>query len=292
MEKRIEARRFYEFLDKEVHARCKQRQADTNSIITDEDIDRIVESGAKTAKEKAFISLLHETGCRASEFLNLKVGDIKVKESYAEIEIPDGKTGKRVVYVTRAVPALLRYLDIHPFKNDNDSFLWLSESHSNLNAPLLHGGGKKLINRCFKRAGITKKHNWHWFRHSRATILAPKLTEVLLCKYMGWTIGSRQVKTYVHLSAKQLEDTFLALHGLKPREDETEKPIKCVCGTMNSSRERYCFKCYRPLRMETLIQEQELVDSQINKTIQFFMEMSKNPALMQEFQRFKDQQSK
>jgi len=285
-EQRIEAKKLYTYLEKEVSSNYKQRQADPNTIINDDEISIIIDKGAKTPKEKAFLSLLHETGCRASEFLNLKIGNIKMKESYIEINVPDGKTGKRVIYATKSIPYIIRYLDIHPYKNNNNSYLWLSDARFNLNQPLQHRGGQKLINRCFERAGIAKRHNWHWFRHSRATILAPKLTEVMLCKYMGWTTG-KMIKTYVHLCNNQLEDTFLALHGIKSKKDETEKPIKCICGALNNPKERYCFKCYKPLKVETVIQDQELINSEVNKTIKFFMEMAKNPELMKKFEEFK-----
>ena len=212
---------------------------------------------------------------------------IELKENHALIHLPDGKTGKRVIPVSKSIPYLLKYLDIHPFKNNKDKGLWVSEARYNLNEPILHKGTQKLIDRCFARAKFNKKHNLHWFRHSRATILAPKLTEAILCKYMGWVLGSKQVARYCHLCNAQLEDVFLSINGIKSEKEEIAKPIKCICGTLNNSKERYCFKCYRPLSMEIVIQDKELVDSEINKTIQFLMELNKNPKLRKEFEKFK-----
>ena len=286
-EERIETEKFYKYLEREVSIKYKIEQADPNTIITEEDLMLVVEKGCRTPKEKAFISLLHETGCRAGEFLNLRVGDIKLKDSYAELNIPFGKTGKRVVYIVKSLPYLLRYLDIHSYKENNISYLWLSDARFNQNEPLLHKGGQKLIDRCFERAKLNKRHNWHWFRHSRATILAPKMPEVMLCKYMGWVIGSHQIKTYVHLCSKQLEDVFLSINNIKKNDDNIEQPIKCICGTLNNKNERYCYKCFRPLNVEVVIQDKELINSEINKTIQFFMDMAKNPELMKQFEEFK-----
>jgi hypothetical protein len=104
---------------------------------------------------------------------------------------------------------------------------------------------------------------------------------------MGWVIGSSQVKTYVHLCNRQVEDVFLAMHGIKPKEQETEQPIKCACGTLNNKKERYCFKCYRPLSVEVITQDKELVDSEINKTLKLLMEIAKDPKLMKKFEEFK-----
>jgi len=286
-EKLIEAKKFYEYVEKEIRMSYVQLQIDPTTILTDEDVFLVVEKGCKTPKEKAFLAVLHETGCRAGEFLNLRVGDVVQKESYAEIHIPYGKTGKRTIYITKSLPYLLRYLDVHAFKDNKNSYLWLGEARRHLNAPLLHKGSQKLIDRCFNRVGMTKKHNFHWFRHSRASLLAPHITEVMLCKYMGWVIGSDQVKTYVHLCSRQVEDVFLAMHGIKTKEEQAEQPVKCVCGALNSKRERYCFKCYRPLSVEVITQDKELIDTEINKTMNLLLEIAKNPELMKKFEEFK-----
>jgi len=283
---RSETLKFYKFVETEIGTAYKKKQADPNTIISDEDCDLIVEKGCRTAREKAFVAFLHESGCRTGEFLNIKLGDIQIKDNYAEIRV-DGKTGMRQIFIAKSIPHLIRHLDLHPYKNNKQSYLWLSEAQHNFNDPLLHKGSQRLVERCFERAEIDKKHNLHWFRHSRATILAPKITESMLCKYMGWSIGSRQVRTYSHLSVKQLEDVMLTLNGIKSKEDDIDKPIKCICGTLNNSKERYCYKCFKPLKVETVIQDQEILNSEINKTVQFMMEMSKKPELMEKFEEFR-----
>jgi len=283
---RYEANKFYKFIETEVSTGYKLKQADPNTIISDDDCMQLLEFGCRTVREKAFVSLLHESGCRIGEFLNIKIGDIEVKESHAEIRV-NGKTGMRIIFIAKSIPHLLRHLDVHPYKENKQSYLWLSEAQHNRYEPIKHRGSQKLIDKCFERAKLEKKHNLHWFRHSRSTILAPKLTESMLCKYMGWSIGSRQVRTYSHLSVKQLEDVMLTLNGIKSKEDEIDKPVKCICGTLINQKERYCYKCFKPLKVETVIQDQEIVNSEINKTVQFMMEMTKNPELLKKFSEFK-----
>src|SRR3989338_4874664 len=132
--------------------------------------------------------------------------------------------------------------------------------------PLDYRGATKLLLRCFTRAGYVKfeefgkadgnigrrisyqkkKCNPHWFRHSRASLLAPHLPEALLCKYMGWKIGSKQVQTYLHLCPQQLEDAFLKLHGLKEEDEQKGKPQKCGCGIVSDRFARYCLNCGNP----------------------------------------------
>lgn len=298
---RDEAKKLYTYLDNKVSSHCKQKQANPNTILTDEDIEFIVDR-LRTPREQAFLRLLHETGCRAGEFLNLRIGDLDFRNNgTVKIRVPDGKTGRRTIFVAKSTGYLRRYLEIHSFRTNNNSFLWLSEAGHNRNEPLLYIGAQRLVNRCFERAleGLNqaeqskygKRHNLHWFRHSRATILAPLMTEAMLCKYMGWSIGSRQVKTYLHLCTKQLEDVYLSIHGIKDEEKEKSKPIKCNCGALNSPKDRYCYQCYKPLSVDVAIQDNDeniqLMTSEAMKTMQFFMEMSKNPEMMKKFEEFK-----
>jgi len=281
-----EADKLYDLVLKNISVSYKEKEIDPSTIITDEDIDNVIEKGAITPRDKAFLEVLHESGCRIGEFLNLRVNNISFEGSYVTLVIPYGKTGSRKILLIKSVPRLKRYLDVHSFRNKPNSYLWLSEAQHNRNSPLLYRGGQKLVSRCFKRAGIQKKHNLHWFRHSRASILAPKVTESVLCKYMGWTKGSQQVKTYVHLCDKQIEQVFLELYGLQQKK-EKETLLKCICGTMNRNTERYCHNCYQPLKLETAIQEKEVLESEMNKTVQFLMELSKNSDMMEKFLDFK-----
>lgn len=285
---KFRAGQFYNIIERHIRTSYTQKKADPLTIISDADIHKVVERGATTAKEKAFVMALHETGCRAGEFLNLKVGSLDFSNNtHGVLNVPCGKTGKRTIYIRKSIKYLLNYLDVHPFKDSSNSFLWVSDSLSRKNLPLRYRGGQKLINRCFDRAGIEKRHNWHWFRHSRATILAPKLTEVLLCKYMGWNIGSAQVKTYVHLCNSQLEEAFLNMHGVKRHEDHAEEPITCVCGAMNEPEERYCYRCYQPLNVDTVIQDKEAINTEIGKTVQVMMEVLKDPEKRRAFEEYK-----
>jgi len=273
---------FYEYLEDDVSTSYDVPKADPKTIISDDDCNYVLENGCKSAKEKAFVSMLHETGCRAGEFLNIQTGDIDIKDNHAEIRV-DGKTGKRTIFIVKSLPYLLRWLDIRPKETE---YLWITESTNHSGKPLKHRAADKMIDLCFERAKLNKKHNMHWFRHSRATILAPKITTPILCRLMGWTLNSKQIKTYCHLSVKDVEDIFLSINGIKPKEDKSEQPIKCICGTLNNPNERYCYKCCKPLKVETIIQDQAIVNSEISKTMQFFMEMAKNPEMMKRFEEF------
>src|SRR3989344_6607547 len=282
---RIIAQKLYHFVENEVKRAYKPKQIDPSTILTEEDVEKAV-GGCRTIKEKAFIKFLHETGVRAEEMINLKVKHIEIKKNIGLAHV-DGKTGRRTVQFVKSMPYVVQWLSIHPCKEVPEAYLWLGERTNRLYEPLKYLGAMKLVQRCFKRAGLKKRHNLHWFRHSRASLLAPHLPESLLCKYMGWVLGSKQVRTYLHLCPQQLEDAFLKINGLVEDSEKKDLPQKCGCGTVNDTFARYCFQCGNPLNVEIALQDQELVKSETNIAIKEMMEMFKNPETMKKFMEFK-----
>ncbi len=284
---RIKATQFYKYIKTNVKRAYKQKQIDPSTILTEEDIEVVTKNGCRSIKEKAFLKFLHETGLRAGEMLNLRVGHIVLKKNIGVAHV-DGKTGKRTVHFTKSMPYLVQWLNLHPFRENPESDLWLGESTNKMHQPLVYRGAIALVKRCFKRANVKKKYNLHWFRHSRASLLAPHLPESLLCKFMGWRLGSKQVRTYLHLCPQQLEDAFLKINGLsKVEEDNKSLPQKCNCGTINDSFSRYCHVCGNPLSVEVAVQDQDIVKKETEKSIKLLMEIAQNPELMKRFEEFK-----
>lgn len=282
------ARKLYKYVETGIKSRAKLKSVEFSKIITDENINKVIQFGCKSIKEKAFLKSLHETGCRVGEFLNIRIKDIEILENRALIVV-DGKTGERRVPVIHCLPYIVQWLDVHPKKDNFESYIWLSESRRNYHKPLGHRGGQKIIDACFDRAGMEKKkHNFHWFRHSRATLLAPKITQSLLCKYMGWSLDSKQVRRYVHLCTGQLEEAILEMNGIKDRKKkESEKPKKCVCGKVNTSISDYCYKCGKPLNLTTAIRDEEIIQEETDKRLKIFAKVMADPVKRKQFEEFK-----
>lgn len=288
----IEALKFYKYIKKNVKIGYKEPQVDPKTIITDEDIVKVINKGASSVRDVALISLLHETGMRADELLNLKVGSIYFKKNVGVVNVPPGKTGRRVNHIVKSVPYVQRHIDIHPEKENPEAFLFLTSSTNHRHKPLRHRSCTKLIHEAFEKARVNKKHNLHWFRHSRATILAPELTESVLCKVMGWQIGSKQVRRYIHLCVEQIEDALMKYHGLK-KEKEKEIPIACHCGTTNVHNARYCTTCSSPLSTTIAIQDKERIDEQTNSTmLRMLALMQKDPELMKQYRKIRSENAR
>ena len=280
--------KFYDFIE-EISISYKKKQIDPTSIITEKDCQLLIDKGSNRLKDKALICFLHESGARAGELLNMRIKDIEIRKNIG-VAYLDGKTGRRTIQFVKSIGLLNNWINNHPFKDKSNAWLWIKErSNSPTNEPLAHRGLYDLVRRSFERAGLEKKSNPHWMRHSRATLLAGNLTQPLLCKYMGWSLRTRMVETYLHLCSDQLEDAFMRMHNLKQDKELENEFIQCGCGTPNSASERYCAICYRPLRVEDAIIDQQSKNQQINNTVSKMMELMENPELWKKFQDFKQE---
>jgi len=282
---REEAIRFYRYIEKNIKRSYKIKHIDYSNVITDEDC-RLLINSTSLIMEKAVISVLHETGCRIGEFLGIRIKDIEIKDNYAMIKV-DGKTGERRVPIIQSLPYLRKYLDEHLDKNNTNSLLWISKNTRFYKRPLHYIGIKRILEKVYIKANLKKKCNPHWFRHSRATILGTEYTEQVMCKIFGWSPGSKQVQTYVHLGAKQVEDAFKISNGLIEPTKQEAKIIICVCGTSNEPQAKYCYKCGKALSIGILLEDQEKITTETDKRIQYLMDMMKDPELLKVFEEFK-----
>jgi integrase/recombinase XerD len=80
-------------------------------------------AACRNPRDRAIIAVESEVGLRPGELLGLKIQNVKVDSSYAELSV-DGKTGVRPAYCIKSMPHLLAWLDIHPCRNDPEAYLW------------------------------------------------------------------------------------------------------------------------------------------------------------------------
>lgn len=175
-----------------------------SDLLTDNDIHSLL-IACYNFEQRAIIELLAESGCRASELLNLTINDISLEDSLVIFTF----TGKGH---TRSIPIhssnLTNLLDHLRFITSGNIF--------SLNYKQL----RRTIINIFQRANIQKrKRTIHIFRHTVATRLVEQgIPEPLLRQFMGWTPESKMVSIYVHLSNKTLKDYMLRLHSKEIKE--------------------------------------------------------------------------
>jgi integrase/recombinase XerD len=245
---------------KDMKVRIKENGKEANDLLTSQDVMALIEN-SKNARDRALFSVLYDSGCRIGELINMRIKDLGFDEFGALLRVT-GKTGFRQVRIVGNSIAYLRaWLDNHPLRNDVNAFLFCNLSDNILGRSLTYADVYSIIRHTTKRAGIKKRIHPHLFRHTRATILASKVTEAPLESQMGWVHGSRQTRTYVHLSLRDQDNAILKAYGIKAPENETiqeDKPKECPrCHTLNPSDAQYCRNCWMPFDVKIALDMEE-----------------------------------
>lgn len=220
-------------------------------LLTEEDIVKLI-NAANSIRDKAFVGLLYETGCRIGEILFVRIKHIQF-DQYGAVILVSGKTGSRRLRIISSVPYLTDWLNQHRDRNNPHAYLWICRG----NNVMSYGRVRQILENIGKKAGIKKKLNPHNFRHSRATYLANHLTEAQMKEYFGWVRSSDMAAVYVHLSGRDVDNAILKVHGIANNNDKEENklnPKTCMrCDTVNQATNKFCSRCGMLLNSETMM---------------------------------------
>jgi integrase len=262
--------------------KCKSINGKLPKILTTEEIGKMIEV-CDNLRDRAIISVLYESGCRAGELLGLKIEGVTFDE-YGAVIIVDGKTGMRRIRLISSVVDLKNWLNIHPRKNDTNAPLFCAMTKNTKGNPLGASTLGFIIGDLAKKAGIEKRIYPHLFRHSRATHLAKNLSDQELKVYFGWVGESSMPSIYVHLSGKDIDNKILEINGIKhgDKNDISKIPtIKCLsCDEVNSIGNKFCIKCGKPLSAE--ITENERIKEAVIQILPKLIEMANRGELKPE----------
>ncbi len=233
-------------------------------LLSEDEILKLA-TAAINPRDKTLILVLYETGCRIGELLSLQMKNVKF-DQYGAILRVSGKTGDRRVRIISSAPVLASWLNSHPQADDPEAWLWLQYKNNKITDKCLrHATVYATLKKIAKRAGIRKKIYPHLFRHTRATVLANKLTDSQMKEHFGWVQGSEMAATYVHLSGRDVDNAFLKMHGLVPNDGSYEEKLKLKpcqrCKENNAPTSKFCVRCGQPLDEKTM----ELIQNQRQK---------------------------
>ncbi len=224
-------------------------------ILTQEEILKLAEATGNI-RDKAFILAIGESGLRIGEFLPLKIQNLEFDQEGCLIKIISEKSLRpRTVRIVGSAPTLSQWLNMHPYKNNSEAFVWINPN-SDGSSHLAYGFVLRTLKELGKKVGIIKKVNNHAFRHASATFKAKFLPEALLRQYYGWSRNSDMANFYVHISAKDLDDSIVKMHKANGLQDKPIINIKeCFkCKEKNDIISKYCKRCSFPLDEKILFQ--------------------------------------
>ncbi|MBX5470637.1 MAG: site-specific tyrosine recombinase XerD [Thermoleophilaceae bacterium] len=184
------------------------------NVLTRAEVARLVEqprgSEPTALRDRALLELMYACGLRASEAVDLEVGDVDLEEAVLRAR---GKGSKeRVVPIgAKAVEALRVYL-----RRGRPRLVGvLPEPHLFVNfrgGKLTRQGLYKIVRRHAQRAGLADRMSPHTLRHTFATHLLAGGCDLRSVQEM---LGHADVSTtqiYTHLSSERLKDVYFRAH--------------------------------------------------------------------------------
>jgi integrase/recombinase XerD len=153
----------------------------------------------KNKKHKAMLFTAYSAGLRVSEIVNLKIADIDSKRMQIFIARAKGKKDRYVNLSPLVLDILRKYL--LEYKPCPKVYLFESETSA---AAYPTRTVQQIFSHAKNKAGIRKEVGIHSLRHSFATHLLDKGTDI---RYIKDLLGHFNIKTterYLHVSKKQL----------------------------------------------------------------------------------------
>lgn len=221
-------------------------------------------------RNKAILTLLWDLDARNREITLLKRKNVRLKERYAEGEIPhQAKTGGGPILLTCSFPYVRDMLNVHPFRNEpNASLIYNMLNGAAITSDQLWNITRQLKNRIIRLLDTgaisdenekrkleffvrTKKWNPYCIRHSAISSDSDILPHFALNKKVRWSMNSRQPARYIkNRMSSQLKKQLLVHNGIIPPNELKTTPsvLNCPkCQLVNASECKYCSKCSYPL---------------------------------------------
>lgn len=255
------------------------RYKEPGEMIDYDELQQLVKA-CNNSRDKAIITLLWDSGLRASELLSLRMKDFQRSPDsmYATIDVSaeTSKTRKqRIVVLTGdSVVKVSEWIeerkDTDPDPRETD-FLFVGIGKENMGEALNYADLRMLLQKVLKRSGLKKKVSPHLFRHTAATRFATELPTQVFVKQMGWT-SNKMADNYTHLDNKGQIVAILKSHGVPITDEELKKPKskvtrRCLrCHAVNTGGSRFCNNCGTPL-LEKDFHELERERQKVIKTL-------------------------
>jgi integrase/recombinase XerD len=161
-------------------------------------------------RDRALLETLYATGCRASEVVNLKVGDLYLDAMFCKA-FGKGSKQRIVPLGSKAISALRVYMgEGRPALTAAApaEYVFLSRGAKRLDREVLWMIVKKYV----RRAGLPKKTSPHTLRHSFATHLLSNGADLRAVQEMlgHASIGTTQI--YTHVDRNRLKELHKRFH--------------------------------------------------------------------------------
>jgi site-specific recombinase XerD len=199
-------------------------------VLSPEEVKRVLMM-ATSLKARAMLTLAYGCGLRAGEVVRLRAGDIDSEQMIIRIVQSKGRKDRHVMLPSEVLDLLRQWWKVRPSQHDGGVVAeqrWLFPGRSE-RLPLTTRQFGRLFKEAAKAAGLRKTLSLHALRHSFATHLLERGTDIRLIQAL---LGHDKLETtarYTRVATGMIAKIESPLDGLKaPRRRrarrDTEEP--------------------------------------------------------------------
>lgn len=167
------------------------------NVLSKAEVKAIVEAHSNI-KHKVMLSLIYSCGLRCGELLSLKPLDVDSRRNILIIKNAKGKKD-RITPLSLKILAMLRdYYKIYKPQN----YLFEGQKPGN---PYDDRSLQQVLKQALAKTNIKKPVTLHWLRHSYATHLLERGTDLRYIQELLGHSSSRTTEIYTHVSTKNLQ---------------------------------------------------------------------------------------
>jgi site-specific recombinase XerD len=198
-------RRPYRELDL-VYPKCPERLP---VILSEEEVARLIES-ASSSYHRVILMMLYGTGLRREELCRLKLTDIDSQRMVVHVRQGKGNRDREVTLSPRLLEVLREYWKWRKPK----IYLFPSQQRTRREQPITSKTVYYAVREAARRAGIKKKVTPHLLRHSWATHLLERGTDLKTIQVLLGHVDLESTTIYLHLSQRHLQAIHNPVDGL------------------------------------------------------------------------------
>ena len=176
------------------------------TVFSEEEIVRLL-AQVSNFKHKCILYLIYSAGLRISEAVKMKISDIDSERNMIFVRGAKGKKDRTTLLSRKLLEMLRQYYKIYKPKE----YLFEGETGGQYSVTSI----QKVFNRALLASGINKKATVHSLRHSFATHLLERGTDL---RYIQELLGHNSSKTteiYTHVTKKGMDKISSPLDNLE-----------------------------------------------------------------------------
>ena len=250
----------------------KSREKLRRDKLTIEEYEKLIGFFSNDVRIQFFLAFSLESIGRPQEILQRRINDIEwhKDENYAVIKISDhGKEGTGNLQCIDSYQFLVKWIEQHPFKINDDAYIFINLGKKNFGKQLKPVNVLSHLKKACKALGINKPITNYSFKRNGVTFSRLSGDSDVEVQHKARWTSTRQLQTY-DLSDQNdtLRIQLIKKGKITPDNDKDKiylpKDKQCMaCGHINIFTKITCDVCKRPLDSKKLIESEKKKEEEI-----------------------------